>query len=59
MNAFARLLLTFAALTASSLAVFAQSFPTSQPNQLVIVIERVKLGHAAARRMAESGWPAA
>ena len=37
----------------------AQSAPTSQPDLLVIVIEEVKLGHDAAHRITETGWPAA
>jgi hypothetical protein len=37
----------------------AQSLPTSQPNMLLINIERIKLGQGVPHRITEAGWPVA
>ena len=59
MTAFMRFVLSSTALIAWASTGAAQSLPTSQPNLLIINIERIKLGHGAAHRVTESGWPAA
>jgi hypothetical protein len=51
-------LLTLPALLYAGVAA-AQALPTSQPAQLVIIREQVKLGRGAEHARIESGWPAA
>jgi len=59
MSASMRFALFCTALFAWAATAAAQSLPTSQPNMLLINIERIKLGHGVPHRITESGWPAA
>ncbi len=48
------------ALGLSALPLFsAEDLPTSQPNVISIIREKVKVGHVAAHSRHEAGWPAA
>lgn len=59
MNACIRFALSCTALIAWAGTAAAQSLPGTQPNMLLIQIERIKLGHSTTHRITESGWPAA
>jgi hypothetical protein len=54
-----RKLLPAALLAVSAAPALGQGLPTTQPNLIQIVREEVKIGHEAAHRKTEAGWPAA
>lgn len=60
MNASFRIVLSFVLLAAfAGTVAFAQEMPSTQPNVLLIQIEKIKIGHDAAHAMTEAGWPRA